>query len=161
MYDVPSINGYYHSWANIKVSLEVYGGPSFSGGDITAIDFDDSLEGTKVFGTGPYHRGMTIGQYDANATMTMLLAKGTEFQAALFAASGGKGVMLPYFEIVVHWSPPGEEAPLIQTVKVKGCRVKGRNWKNAPGGDGTVIELPLSCNMVVPLAADGTELKAL
>lgn len=160
-YEYPAINGTYHSWADIRISLEVYGGPSFGGGDITAIDFDDSLDPTKVFGTGPFHRGMTVGQYDANASMTMLLTKGTEFQSALKAAGNGRGVFLVPFDITVQWSPPDEDAALIQTVKVLGCRLKGRGYKNAPGGDGTVIEMPLAINMIVPVDAQGNELHAL
>ena len=158
LYDYPLLNGNPTSWANLKVSLEVIGGPTFITADFAALDFDETLEPTKVMGTGPQHRGMTVGQYDCNASMSMYLDQGYEFIKALTNAGGGRGFGLVTFDISASYTPYGVEGG-VKSVRILGCRVKGTAVKNAPGGDGSVLEMPLAASMLEWIAADGTVMR--
>lgn len=158
-FEYPVIDGQPTSWANLKVSLEAIGGPTFSTADFAALDFDETLEPSKVPGTGPMHRGMTVGMYDANGSMSMYQDRGTEFLRVLQASKQGRvGFGLVPFDIVAQWEPLGGEGSIL-SVRIIGCRIKGTSIKSAPGGDATVIEMPLAVSRIEWLASDGTVLR--
>lgn len=139
--EFPLIQGQMVSWAEIGVSLSIYDGPSFSTKDFAAIDWDDSLEPGKVRGTGPHIIGRTVGEYDANGSMTMYYSKSVEFQRALAEINPKIGLVV--FDLLVQWSPIAGEGETY-TVKLVGCRLAGRQVSSAPGTDATQKVMPLS-----------------
>lgn len=158
LYDYPLINGNPTSWANLKISHEIQGGPTFQTADFSALDFDQALDPSLVQGTGPMHRGMTVGVYSCNASMSMYLDQGLEFLKALQNAGGGRGYGLVMFDILASYTPYGVDGG-VKSARLLGCRVKGDAVKNAPGGDGLVLELPLAMSMMEWITPDGTILR--
>ncbi len=153
----PLINRRHVAWANIKITLVGYDGPPFQTGDISALDWDDSIEISKVRGTGPMHQGRAIGQYDSNASITMFLASALAFQAALLA--GGKTALVDApFDIEVHWEPLNGDGEVL-SAKLVGAIISGRSSSNAPSADATALEMPLSIDSVELYDANGTVLR--
>jgi hypothetical protein len=156
----PKVKGSIVAWANIVIPLVPLDGQEFKTNAFAAIDWDDSLEQSKVPGTGPKHIGRAIGAYDANASMTMYLDEALEFQKALKAIATGQGfhgIGEVEFDIPVSWEPLNGQGRIF-TVKILGARFAGRSMKNAPGANAAALEIPLSVSEVIPVAADGTEL---
>jgi hypothetical protein len=141
MASYPTINGQYVSWAEMGISLEVYGGESYKTRDFAALDFDDSLTSEKVKGTGPEPIGRTVGEYEANGSMTMYYASARQFEAAL--ASINPKIGLVPFDIVVSWSPLSGDGE-VNTVKLVSCRLQGRQVSSAPGPAATQQVMALS-----------------
>ncbi len=139
--DFPLIHGQYTSWAELKIALEIFGGDSFATKDFAALDWDDALTPGIVRGTGPSIIGRTVGEYEANASMTMHYAKSVEFQEKL--ALINRKIGLVTFDIVASWSPLDGQGRVF-TVKLVGCRIAGRSVASAPGPDNTQKTMPLS-----------------
>jgi hypothetical protein len=146
--EYPLIAGQMASWAEIGITLSVYGGLTFSTADFAGIDWDDALDPGKVYGTGGRMIGRTTGQYDANASMSMYLAKAREFQKALAQIQPNK-IGLVVFDAQVAWVPQTGDGEVI-TCTLVGCRLAGRSQSNANGTDASVIEMPLSVARIDP-----------
>lgn len=155
----PLINGAMVSWAELGVSLGIYGGPSFRTSDFAALDWDESLTPAKVKGQGPRMIGRTVGEHDANGSMSMYLDAFTQFQKALSAAAlskGFSGIGLVVFDVFGSYSPlDGPNPAAVHSVKLVGCRLQQRGSKNEPSAEAIVIECPLS---VVRIEVDGIPL---
>jgi hypothetical protein len=157
-FDTTQIQGAYVSWANIGISLETYGGPSFRTSDFAAIDWDHGLEPSDVPGTGPMTVGRTIGMYKKSASMTMYMAKAYDFQKALQAIKPGVGFMLIPFDLMAQWEPLDGDGAIF-SVRLIACRIMSEASKNAPGGDANTLEMPLSISHIEKIHPDGTVLR--
>lgn len=155
----PLIAGAMTSWAELRLSLGIYGGPSFKTIDFAAFDWDESLTPAKVKGIGPRMIGRTVGEHDANASMSMYLDSFTQFQKALAAAAASKGfsgIALVVFDVFAAWSPlDGPNPSAVHKVKAVGARIQSRGIKSAPGPDATIVEIPLN---IVRVEVDGIAL---
>jgi hypothetical protein len=150
----PLIAGQMVSWAEISASISIYGGEEFQTADYAAIDWDDSLTPEKIRGTGGRIIGRTVGEYDANASVTMYYAKAMAFQRALAQIQPNK-IGLVVFDLNVSWSPLDGNGEVF-SCQLVGCRLAGRTVGNATGAAATTVEMPLSIIRIDP--GDGTRL---
>lgn len=151
--EYPLINGQMVSWAEIAIPLEIYDAASFKTADFASIDFSDKLEGAKVRGTGPRVQGRTVGEYDADGSISMYYDKYIAFQAALNAIKPNQIGLVP-FDIPVSWTPL-DGIGTVHTAKLVACRIAGRGVSASPGPDAIVVTLPLS---IMHLELDGVRL---
>lgn len=155
----PKVKGSIVSWANLKTSLLPYDGPDFLTNAYAAVDWDEKLEPEKVKGTGPIHIGRTVGQYDANGSMSMYLDEGMAFQESLQNIAGDdNGFGEIEFDILCSWEPLNGEGRIF-TVKLVGARIAGDAIKSAPGAGATVLEMPLSIDRVEKITPSGKVLR--
>lgn len=144
--DFPLINGQIVSWAELGLSLDVLGSGSIKTKDFAAIDFSDALDGALVPGAGPSPIGDTVGSYSAEGSITLYLGALASFQEILAAKNVKIGLV--HFDIPVKWEPLDGEGT-VYVARLVGCRVKGREWTNAPGPDATAVTIPLLVNKVI------------
>jgi hypothetical protein len=152
--DFPSVAGQIVSWAEIGISLNIFGGQSFVTSDFSAVNWDESLEPGKVRGTGGRIIGRTVGEYDANGSMSMYYDKAKEFDRALAALKPNQIGLVP-FDVAVSWEPLSGDGT-VHTCTLVGCRIAGRSVSNANGTDPTVVEYTLSVIRIDP--GNGTRL---
>jgi hypothetical protein len=147
----PKIEGFYANWAMLRIILSAHDGPDFKTQDFAALDWDHSLEGEPVPGTGPLDVGEAMGPYKKGASVSMYLEKALEFQKILMAIGAGRGLgfMQVRFDIVCNYEPVGQADPLIYTVTIPGCRIMTESLKAAPGAAPSLVEMPLSVSGVI------------
>ena len=143
MSEFPQIQGEYCSWAEITPSVVIRNGPVIQTRDFSSIVWKDSLVPGKIRGTGPYILGRTIGEYDANAAITMYYDQGIHLQACLrdSVPSGLLGVAT--FNLPVSWTPFSGDGR-VHTCVIVGAKIQERDCQNQPGPDGTKIVMPLN-----------------
>lgn len=137
------INGFTHSWASTKVTIdsEQYAG-------LSKISWDHAIEEGTVRGQGGAPLGRTRGQY-APGTVAVTLRKSSalELKKRLAAKSpDGKTFGSVTFPIVVQYLEP-DDTPI--TVELNRCRVLKSTTANEQGPDATADELEISCLEVV------------
>lgn len=152
MNEYPLVVGQKCSFAEMSISLGIYGGPTFKTADFSAFDWDDSLTPEKIKGTSPYVIGRTVGEYDANASMTMYYAKSVEFQAEL--AKIDERIGLVEFDVMLQWAPLRGDGT-VYTVKIVSARLMGRSVSSAAGPEATAKEMALS---VIRIEENGVSL---
>lgn len=148
MSDFPIINGQMVSWAELTPSIEIHDGESIQTKDFAAIDYSDSLEGTKVPGVGPKHVGDTVGVYNAEGSITLYRAAAQRFMEALAAANSRGAAGLTKFDLVVSYAPLTGSGEVI-TDKLIGCRIASRQVTTAPSADAITVVLPLMVSEVI------------
>jgi hypothetical protein len=104
----PLINGTYPAYADILLRVGIAGGPTLQFVGVTAIDYDDDLKRSKVYGTQSVSLGLTRGKYEANGSITFLLPNANLVTSTL----GAIGIALGGFRFVpltvsVAWAPIG------------------------------------------------------
>lgn len=148
MSDGQQIQGSFLSFAEISIHAEPDIGQSIHTRDYKSIEWDDSLVPEKVRGAGPYALGRTIGQHDANASVTMYQAKALLLIQRLGAGrpdiTNGLAAMIATFNMPIFWTPIDDPDNRIYQVALVGCRLTKRAMKNAQGPAANEIELPLS-----------------
>lgn len=146
--EYPTLNDLAPSWADIKVSIPIYGGTTVETLDIAAVKWSDTVELGVVRGTsGGTKRKRTRGQYDCDASITFYTQGWRTLRTALASVATSKsvGLTLVAFDILVmHTTPALTGDSDIHEVKIEGCRVIGRTSDMAEGTDGDQIEIPLN-----------------
>jgi hypothetical protein len=143
MSDFPTIQGQHVSWAEIYPTPQIWGGETIQTRDFKAVDFDDSLIPAKVRGTGPFAISRTVGEHDANASITMYFAAAIRLMTALKNATTDGKIGLAVFDLPISWTPLDGIGD-VYSVRLVSCRLTKRALKNAPGPEATAIEMPLS-----------------
>lgn len=124
----PLINGNRYDFSSVEVLVE---GVPYRG--IKAIDYEESLDGQKQWGTSARPLGRTRGKYDAKASLEIFVEDAVVLRQVLAGASGGGWgeaiftVVIAYAELAV--SPPN-------VVKLFGCRVMKPAASHAQGNEG-------------------------
>jgi hypothetical protein len=155
MSDFPSIQGQYVSWAEVQPALQVVGGATTQTRDFKAIEWDDSLVPGKVRGTGPFIIGRTVGEYDANASISMYYSKAIIFMETLAMVKSQIG-LVP-FDLPVSWSPLDGIGD-VYSIRMVGCKLTKREVKIGPGSDAMAITMPLSVIRIAFYDRFGNEL---
>ena len=131
----PLINGYRHSFASIELNVN---GRRIVG--FAALNYSDSVERGKVRGNHPVALGMTRGDYDAEASLTLYNEEWDELATAL-----GDGLYDAVFDITATFAD--DNAPTV-TDKIIGCRFKKIGKSNSQGTDGTTVEKDLDLDHI-------------
>lgn len=123
----PLINGNRYDYTSIEIMVE---GIPYRG--IKSIDYEDSLDSAKQYGTSARPLGRTRGKYDASGSLEIFLEDAVVLRTIL-AAVGNGGMGAANFTIVVAYAEIG--SPIV-VVKMLGCRVKKVAASHAQGNDG-------------------------
>ena len=143
--EYPTLNEVEPSWADVRVSLPVYGAQTIITPDIAALKWSDKVEVGTVRGTnGGRKTKRTTGQYDCDASVTFYRSGWRLFRAAL--AARDSRISLVGFDIIVQHTPPGSTD--IFMVKIVGCRITGRSHDMAEGADAEKVELPINAMLI-------------
>lgn len=138
--EYPTLNEVAPSWADIRITLPIYGGGSVEPTDIASIKWSDKVTPGLVRGTsGGQKKARTVGEYECEASITFYRAGWEQFRAGL--AEKNKRLTLVGFDVLIQHTPPGT-AGIFKT-KIVGCRVIGRTADMAEGADADKIEIPL------------------
>ncbi|MBN8609142.1 MAG: hypothetical protein J0L92_01055 [Deltaproteobacteria bacterium] len=137
------INGFTHSWASTKTTLD---GEQYVG--ISKISWDHAIEEGLVRGQGGKPLGRTRGQYMPGAvTLTMRKSSAMVLKDNLAKkSSDGKTYGETEFPIVVQYLEP-DDTPI--TVELNRCRFLKSTAANEQSADPTAEDIELSCLEVV------------
>jgi hypothetical protein len=124
----PLINGFYPSFADILLRTGIAGGPTLQFVGVSAIDYDDDLKRSKVYGTQKVSLGLTSGKYEATGSITFLLPNANLLTSTL----GAIGLALGGFRFVpltvsCAWAPIG---PVPTTLDSFVCFLGKQESKN-------------------------------
>jgi hypothetical protein len=140
--EYPTLNEVAPSWADIKITLPIYGGQSVESTDIASVKWSDKVTPGVVRGTsGGRKKARTVGDYESDASITFYRQGWETFREAL--ASKNKAISLAGFDILIQHTPPGYTG--ILKTKIVGCRVVGRTADMAEGSDADKVEVPIDC----------------
>lgn len=159
--DYPILDGIAPSWADIIVKAATAGGPLLDIKDIQAISTGTSVEVGEQRAGGRV-RKRTTGDVSNEASMTLYregwqkLLRGLKDQAPL--RGNTRLVGLVHFGLQVIHTPPGSVE--IYEVRIKGCRLMGRNLNGSEGTDADLVEVALNPIEIVDVI-DGEEVAIL
>lgn len=138
--EYPTLNEVEPSWADFRISIPLYNGPTIKTPDIAALKWSDKVDIGVVRGVGGKKRKRTTGQLDNDASMTLYMSGWRILRNAL--ASKSKQISLVGFDVIGQFTPPGSSD--IFNIKLVGARVAGRSFDAAEGPDAQKIEIPLN-----------------
>jgi hypothetical protein len=139
---VPLINGVRHSWSSVEIKIagQIYVG-------VKEIKYSDKKDRAKIRGTRRLPIARTMGEYDAEGSVTLYLEEAKELRAALAAAGEalGLGFMDVPFDITVSYSDPGVSTV---TDTLEGCVIGGNEGGGAEGPDALTSPIPLDIMLI-------------
>ena len=137
------INGFTHSWASTKITID---GEQYVG--MSKIAWGHAIEEGMVRGQGGKPLGRTRGQYTPEAvSITMRKSSAQVLKNNLAAkSSGGRTFGAVTFPIVVQYLEPDDTQI---TVELNQCRVLKVASANEQGTDPTADDIEISCLEVV------------
>ena len=139
----PMVQGVRHDHSSLDIKLN---GISTIG--IKSIDWSDSLEPGKVYGTSAQKYGETRGVQDATGSLELWLAEAQAFEQQLVEAYPGVGLFLVRFPIDIIVVSEGGLDPWV--VHLHGARIKNRSFSSSSGGsDGLAKKYDLSLLYVI------------
>jgi hypothetical protein len=157
--EFPIVDGIACSWADIVTTVDVLGGGTLRDIDYKAINTGSTVEiGEQRGASGGRVIRRTSGSKKDEASGTWYRSGFRKLVKALipYAPTRGNQVLisLVHFSLLVQHTPVGESE--IYQVRMKGCRLLGRDYKWAEGNDADVVEVALHPVEVVDLI-DGKE----
>lgn len=139
---VPLINGIRYSWASIELKIR---GKIVTG--ITEISYKNMVEREKVRGQGRVAQGITEGDLDCEASMTLALE---DYQALLDELAPDKiGAFDQTFTAVVSYEIPSGK---VITDTLIDCRIKEGDKSHSRGTEGLTVTCPMD---VMEILEDG------
>jgi hypothetical protein len=130
--DYPGVNGNRYSWASVEILLPK--GKRFRG--IKALSAKDNLEPGEIRGTAAQLLGRTRGDYKAEASIELWKREADELIAAF-----GDGFLEYEFDITANFADRNQP---ISTIKVLGCRIKGKDESYSMSTEGLAVKFDLS-----------------
>lgn len=145
--EYPVVDGIASSWADIITTIDVLGGQTLRDIDYAAINTGSTVEiGEQLGASGGRVMRRTSGSAKNTASATYYRSGFRKLVKALmpYAPVRGNQVLISqvHFNILVQHTPLGETE--IYQVKIKGCRLLGRDYKFAEGNDADKVELALN-----------------
>lgn len=141
--EFPTINGVEPSWADVKISIPLYSGPTVETNDIAGLKVSDKVTvGVKKGTSGGRILARTVGDLESDGSIIFYLGGWRKFMRTLATLAPDKRISLVGFDVMTMFSPPGETD--IYKFKIVGGRVIGRTLDLAEGSDAQKIEIPLS-----------------
>lgn len=133
------INRKYHDYSALEAMVD--GKPVLLG--LESISYSHRLEPTKVRGTRARPLGRTLGEYDAEASITVYKRDAENLLGEL-----GPGYMEREFLLTVSYANLGDGTPL-QVDVLKGCRIMSEEDSHSQGTDALRTTFELSVMAVV------------
>jgi len=133
------INRKYHDYSSLEVQVD--GKPLTLG--LQSLSYSHRLEPTKVRGTRAQPLGRTLGEYDAEASLTVY-----KRDAALLLKELGPGYMEREFLLTVSYAHLDMGTPL-QVDVLKGCRIMSEEDSHSQGTDALQTTFELSVMGIV------------
>lgn len=133
------INSKYHDYSAVEAMVN--GKPILLG--IESISYSHRLEPTKVRGTRARPLGRTLGEYDAEASITVY-----KRDAEILLKELGPGYMEREFQLAVSYAKLGAGTPM-QLDVLKGCRIMSEEDSHSQGTDALRTTFELSVMAVV------------
>jgi hypothetical protein len=156
--EFPILDGICPSWADVKVTAVITGGPVVEMKDIKAINSGRSLEVGVQRGAGGRKKKRTTGQPDDEGSITLYRSGFQDALRALAAVAPQRGnermISLVHFNIIWQYSVLGD--PQIYERRMKGCRWMGDTMNDTEGSDPQEVEVPLSVMQIADVI-DGVE----
>lgn len=132
----PTVRGRKYDFASIEFAVIADGQAAQIFIECNAIDYDDTVEESLMYGTNPAPVGRTRGQYNPGE-VTATVSKQTE---AVLVDQLGDGYMEAEINITVKYSDKG--LPLVVDTLEK-CRIIGLAQSHASGPDALMTALKL------------------
>ena len=133
----PLINGFYPSWAEISLSLDI-----LDISDFKAVSWDDAAEVGDVYGAGPVKQGTTRGvSKPGTPKIEVYLDAADNLEETLASlSSDGRSVALAQFSFQLQWLKADNT---YAQVNFAGCRVikLGQDSKQGPEAEFRSFEL--------------------
>jgi hypothetical protein len=124
----PLINGVKYDWASVEITFGDAG--IFIG--TQELTYSDTNDKGIVRGTGVEKLARTLGEYDAEGTVTMYEKDYLDFIASL-TNNGETGYFDTSFDITVMYSAPGGDGN--NQVRLIGCQLKSSEGGGSQGTD--------------------------
>ena len=142
----PSVNGVECSFAEIAIGLDIAGGQSFDGLDISGIKFDSKASpGVRNKGGRPYARTRGDVAYTASLILSrkslQLLKEALGTVAPTFGNQLAVGLV--EFQIQVLHTPIGSPTDIFEAL-IKRCRLTGESHDYKEGAEPDMVECELS-----------------
>jgi hypothetical protein len=163
----PTFDGEAQSWADIKVTLQPYGGAELAAGSISDVSLGVSVERGEQRSAGGALVALTGGQETCEGSITWYADGWDAAQEALAAVAIAKGWVdgngtarigkVPFDVVIQHELVDGS----IRQVDMKGCRLNGHSSDFTEGTDADKIETPVSVMRIVRRTAKGTAVSML
>lgn len=136
---MPQVNFLRYDWSSVEIVLA---GQRFYG--VKEISYSDTLTPGEVRGTGQIRKGVTIGEYKAEASATLFKQEAQQLISAL--GSDGTGFMEILFDVVVSLSETN--APVI-TDTLRNCRITKCEDSGGSGADPIAVKLSLNLEYIL------------
>lgn len=156
----PSLNDIEPSWADIKATFTVFDGDVLEMVDFASIKFGDKVEvGDRRGASGGRRMARTTGSRSEEASASLYRSGHRRLVKSLASKAPTRGnqklISLVGFDILIQHTPPGEVE--IYTVKIKGCRLLGRDFDFKEGNDADQVAIALNPIEIVEII-DGSEI---
>jgi hypothetical protein len=149
----PTLNQNAVSWAEIDTTFTVAGGKSVETADYSDISLKDSMEVGEQKGAGGIIRRYTAGAVSQEGSVTFYRSGFRTFQKAVIERAPTRGnqvrIGLVLFDVLIQHSVDPD--PEIYVLKMKGCRIKGREWSFAEGVEADKVTVPLLVTQIVEI----------
>lgn len=132
----PTVRGRKYDFASIEFAVLVDGQSSQVFVECSAIDYDDTIEESLMYGTDAAPVGRTRGQYNPGEA-TATVSKQTE---AVLVDQLGDGFMEAEFEITIKYADNG--LPLLVDT-LERCRIVGLAQSHSSGTDALTTQIKL------------------
>jgi len=139
----PLVNGNRKSFASVEIDIK---GRKYRG--VTEINYSDTLEPGVARGTSPIALGHTQGDYEAEASVSVLRE---EFEEIMTQLGDGYGEV--EFPITVTHAARGQRTT---TDRLPAVRIKNVDTSHSQGTDPTAVKMDLA--VLAPIERDGKRL---
>jgi hypothetical protein len=151
MGDYPTLNGVAQSWADLTITIDVYGAAQIDAEDVKDISWKRSVERGEQRKTGGQLRARTAGQASYECTITFYASGYHKLIAALGAAAvaggyvdstGAAQLSKVGWSTLVQHAPEGVDKP--RKVSIQGCSLDEDGSDMSEGTDADTMATNVS-----------------
>lgn len=132
------INGNRVSFVDVSMSAN---GSDVPVGALKSVNWTSSLDPGMLQGNSIFSPGRTSGYYAASADFEMLLEESDDFEDDL-TDGGSTGLLQTDFDMSLSYALSDES--YVETVVLRGCRIKTHGQSASNGNDGLYMKYELS-----------------
>jgi hypothetical protein len=151
VYNNPTKDEFAPSWQDISLKFRLYGGRTFEVSDVKGVTLNTSIDIGQQRATGGVVVRRTTGSETHTGSVNLYrrgwISALEEMVKVAPLKLGKRRIGGIHFDIEVQHSFPGESR--IYTMRVKGCRVAGREYGPQEGNDPDTVNIPMSIADIV------------